>query len=251
MKDLIIPCNNEAHSRALVATVGEETAQVVLKAYKAIDSAMVFGYERGLKDAVAVATIEPEAHLNANVEGADIETFKTYKAMNAVEALEKEAFSNGYDIGKHEGLIKGFEDGHKASTKEASKALKACEALLKLMFSQGRAEGYTEGWNAADKSGHGQSAWDHGYDAGFADAEVFSECSYDDGYVAGVSDARLCPSEADREVERLCGCDEAEEGSEYDFEDFDEYDHRDDFDWGNVSDSADETDAPYTGANAY
>jgi hypothetical protein len=156
MKEFIIPCNNEAHSRALEAVVGPEKAQEVLKAYKAIDAAMVFGYERGCKE--------------------------TTEALKVSEDDKSER-----------------------------------EAQDKFLFSQGHAEGYVEGWNAADLSGHGQSAYDHGYEAGSNDAP-----DYDDGYCAGVSDARLWPQFADEEVARLCSSDE--------------------FDETNVSDSGDETD---------
>lgn len=123
MKDLIIPVNNEAHSRALVEVVGEETALLVIKAYKAIDSAMAFGYQRGLKD------------------GADAQAKEDADDVQAV-------FGNGYD-------------------------------------------------------------------AGFADAEQSDQASYDDGYVAGVSDARVRPSDADREVARLCQYDEFDDSEEF------------------------------------
>lgn len=103
MKDLIIPVNNEAHSRALVSVVGEDTAQVILRAYKAIDSAMVFGYERGLKYAVDAADIDPEPKLNAQEEGADWPEGSQVKPMNAVQLLEHEAFKNGYDAGYEAG----------------------------------------------------------------------------------------------------------------------------------------------------
>lgn len=112
MKDLIIPVNNEAHSRALEALFGPEKSQEFLKAYQAIDSAMVFGYERGLKDAVDTYTIEPAAQLNATAEGAEGIFKAQVVPQNAVEALEKEAFSNGYDIGKHEGRMEGFKAGY-------------------------------------------------------------------------------------------------------------------------------------------
>lgn len=46
MKDLIIPVNNEALSRALIAVVGEENTKMVVEAYKLTDQAMVFGYEK-------------------------------------------------------------------------------------------------------------------------------------------------------------------------------------------------------------
>jgi hypothetical protein len=47
MKDLIIPVNNEALSRAMVSIVGDQATAMILNAYKVIDAAMVFGYERG------------------------------------------------------------------------------------------------------------------------------------------------------------------------------------------------------------
>lgn len=112
MKDLIIPVNNEAHSRALEALFGPEKSQEFLKAYQAIDKAMVFGYERGLKDAVDAATIEPKAQMNAQEEGSECSFKAQVVPQNAVEALEKEAFSNGYDIGKHEGRMEGFKAGY-------------------------------------------------------------------------------------------------------------------------------------------
>lgn len=50
MKDLIIPVNNEAMSKALVGIVGEEKAKEVVAAYKAIDEAMCAGYQKGLAE---------------------------------------------------------------------------------------------------------------------------------------------------------------------------------------------------------
>jgi hypothetical protein len=88
VKEFIIPVNNEAHSRALETIVGPETAQLVLKAYKAIDSAMVFGYERGTRDTLAST------------------------AEEAAESREK--FSEGFDAGYSEGFTadEGYTDGH-------------------------------------------------------------------------------------------------------------------------------------------
>lgn len=46
MKDLIIPVNNEALARALIAVAGEEQTKLIVTAYGLIDQAMVFGYEK-------------------------------------------------------------------------------------------------------------------------------------------------------------------------------------------------------------
>jgi hypothetical protein len=48
MQQFIVPVNNEALSRALVAVTSAETAELILKAYKAIEEAMTFGYQAGI-----------------------------------------------------------------------------------------------------------------------------------------------------------------------------------------------------------
>lgn len=69
MKALIIPVNNEAHSRALEALFGPEKSQEFLKAYQAIDKAMLFGYERGCKETLQnlheMTAEEAEPHYEA------------------------------------------------------------------------------------------------------------------------------------------------------------------------------------------
>jgi hypothetical protein len=92
MKDLIIPVNNEAHSRALVAVVGEETAALVLKAYQAIDSAMVFGYERSQAEEAEKRKVLAEEYVAALQRSEDRDT--------------KDAFNNGYNAG----FVDGSED---------------------------------------------------------------------------------------------------------------------------------------------
>jgi uncharacterized protein with von Willebrand factor type A (vWA) domain len=99
MKEFIIPVNNEAHSRALEAVVGPETAQAILRAYKAIDSAMVFGYERGLKEAAEAALV------------------------NDVE--DREPFEAGYDAGYADAEVNDrnraldYDDGYVAGVSDA------------------------------------------------------------------------------------------------------------------------------------
>jgi hypothetical protein len=85
VKEFIIPVNNEAHSRALETIVGPETAQLVLKVYKAIDSAMVFGYERGTKDTLASTAEEAAESREKFSEGYDAgysEAYTTYYSNN-------------------------------------------------------------------------------------------------------------------------------------------------------------------------
>lgn len=50
MKDLIVPVNNEALSRAMIACVGEQAAKLITLSYQEIDKARAFGYERGVKE---------------------------------------------------------------------------------------------------------------------------------------------------------------------------------------------------------
>jgi hypothetical protein len=102
MKDLIIPVNNEAHSRALVAVVGEETAQVILRAYKAIDSAMMFGYERGLKEAAEASAAKEATDYKAAFECG-------YKAgyMDAEEGYRSED-----NLSEEKNLKDSYDDGY-------------------------------------------------------------------------------------------------------------------------------------------
>lgn len=89
MKDLIIPVNNEAHSRALTALFGPEKAQEFLKAYQAIDSAMAFGYERATADAAEASKKQAEEYVEA--------------LQRSEDRDHKEAFKQGYDAGFNDG----------------------------------------------------------------------------------------------------------------------------------------------------
>jgi len=89
MKDLIIPVNNEALSRALVAVAGEAMAKTIVDAYKAIDAAMVFGYERSQAEEAEKRKEMAEGYVAALHSSEDRDT--------------QEAFDNGYE--------QGFADG--------------------------------------------------------------------------------------------------------------------------------------------
>lgn len=95
MKEFIIPVNVEAHSRALVAIVGEESAQLILKAYKAIDSAMVFGYERGHKDGSEEVNVASEALQALSRNEGYAEGQRQY-AEDSWEAGYSKGLSDGY-----------------------------------------------------------------------------------------------------------------------------------------------------------
>ncbi len=94
MKDLIIAVNNEALSRALVAVAGEALAKTIVDTYKAIDAAMVFGYERSQEEAEKHKELAAKEYV-ASLQRADRDT--------------KEAFDEGYTPGfidgkEHAGL---------------------------------------------------------------------------------------------------------------------------------------------------
>lgn len=97
MNDRIIPVNQEALSRALIAVVGAETAKTITEAYQAIDQAMAFGYAQGTADAAAARTSMTEefaAKLNA--------TYEEGRRQSNEDAWEA-------------GYAKGFEEGSRAS----------------------------------------------------------------------------------------------------------------------------------------
>lgn len=73
----IIPVNNDALSRALVAVVGEQTAAVIVKSYQELDKAMADGYKAGF-----------EAGRTAG--------FQEAVDMIDVEACEQIAYDDGY-----------------------------------------------------------------------------------------------------------------------------------------------------------
>jgi hypothetical protein len=131
MKDLIIPCNVEAHSRALVAIVGEENAQLILKAYKAIDSAMVFGYERGLAEAPKGSQVDPSELETQNKFMFEQSYAEGYKdGMEAAEGydanLSDQVFKNGYKAGYDDARCEyhcddqlSYDDGYVAGVSDA------------------------------------------------------------------------------------------------------------------------------------
>jgi len=85
MKDLIIPANAEALSRAQIAIVGEDTTRLIMEAYKLIDSAMVFGYQKSQED---------------EAEGRKKLAEEYIAAQQAYEARDtSQAFRHGYDEG--------------------------------------------------------------------------------------------------------------------------------------------------------
>jgi hypothetical protein len=94
MKDLIIPANNEALSRALVAIVGQEQTEAVLKAYQVIDQAMVFGYQRGLKVAEEQSKMEYVKHLGLRWQEGFDAGFVDGKHCAALS--EQDSFDEGY-----------------------------------------------------------------------------------------------------------------------------------------------------------
>jgi flagellar biosynthesis/type III secretory pathway protein FliH len=128
VKEFIIPVNNEAHSRALETIVGPETAQLVLKAYKAIDSAMVFGYERGTRDTLAST------------------------AEEAAESREK--FSEGYDAGYSEGYVDGVQDARLCPDLADEEVARLCgdDEFDESNISD---SGDTQGYDINDRSCHG------------------------------------------------------------------------------------------------
>jgi hypothetical protein len=158
MKDFIIPVNNEAHSRALVAVVGEETAALVLKAYQAIDSAMVFAYERSQAEEAEKRKVLAEEYVAALQRSEDRDT--------------KDAFKQGYDTG-----YKAAEDAG------------ALEAYHRAEYDDGYTDGVSDFriWGNSTPEGvsNAQAQYDDGYVDGVSDARA---CPAD----ADREVARLC-----------------------------------------------------------
>jgi hypothetical protein len=164
VKEFIIPVNNEAHSRALETIVGPETAQLILKVYKAIDSAMVFGCERGTRDTLASTAEEAAESREKFSEGYDAgysEAYTTYYSNN---------YDDGYEAGFEKGTCGGYTDGH--------------------------SDGYTAGFS--DASIDGSSNYDDGYVDGvqdarlcpdLADEEVARLCGDDEFDESNISDS--------------------------------------------------------------
>jgi hypothetical protein len=102
MKDFIIPVNNEALSRALVAVAGEDTAKLIVQAYQAIDQAMVFGYERGLAAAALASKEEKDAAMSGSYDaGYDTGLRDGHEEMEqrGFDANDQEAYEDGYVAG--------------------------------------------------------------------------------------------------------------------------------------------------------
>jgi hypothetical protein len=140
VKEFIIPVNNEAHSRALETIVGPETAQLVLKAYKAIDSAMVFGYERGTRDTLASTAEEAAESREKFSEGYDAgysEAYTTY-------------YSNNYD----DGYVDGVQDARLCPDLADEEVARLCgdDEFDESNISD---SGDTQGYDINDRSCHG------------------------------------------------------------------------------------------------
>lgn len=126
MKEFIIPVNNEAHSRALKAIVGDDTAQLVLKAYQAIDSAMVFGYERGLSDAAAASNkqaTEAATDISSEREAQDKFLYSTARAAGfdaGYEAAEDNWRNSDHGMQVQDTQLQGsYDDGYVDGVKDA------------------------------------------------------------------------------------------------------------------------------------
>jgi hypothetical protein len=98
VKDLIIPVNKEALSMALVEVVGEEQAKVICQAYKALDAAMVMGYQRGLADA--------DAAFKAGFDKGAAETLTNLRELTDEE--KEENFNAGQIVGNDIGFNRGY-----------------------------------------------------------------------------------------------------------------------------------------------
>lgn len=146
MKDLIIPVNNEAHSRALAALFSPEKAQEFLKAYQAIDSAMAFGYERATADAAEASKKQAEEYVEA--------------LQRSEDRDHKEAFQNGWDACYSEANDASFAEGHNYG------------------YDAGHHDGITSAAHAYDNGfvegyvGFEQASYDDGYIDGGSDARV-------------------------------------------------------------------------------
>jgi hypothetical protein len=99
MQNFIIPVNNEALSRALVAVAGEETAALICKAYKVIDEAMQFGHAQGTAEAEGRAKVQAE----------DI-AMKQASVFTPEEGSERKSYGIGWDDGYEEGFADGTKD---------------------------------------------------------------------------------------------------------------------------------------------
>jgi hypothetical protein len=152
VKEFIIPVNNEAHSRALETIVGPETAQLVLKAYKAIDSAMVFGYERGTRDTLASTAEEAAESREKFSEGYDAGYSKALTAHSS-------SYDAGYEAGFEKGTCEGYTDGH--------------------------SDGYDAGYSEAYTTYYNNNYYDDGYVDGVQDARLCPD-------LADEEVARLC-----------------------------------------------------------
>jgi hypothetical protein len=204
MKDLIVPVNNEALSRVLLAIVGPDTTKTIVEAYKHIDAAMLFGYERGIAAGDAMRKAAAEEYVSL---------------LGRMDANASVAFNEGYEDGAAE-AIKNLKE---LTDEEAEKHYEAGTIA-------GRADGFKAGYDAgcleaSTLHAHNNQSW------------------YDDGYVDGVADARGCPQYADEQIARLCEQDEfddlepkvnaAVEGAEYYPDDTIDRD----FDWGDTFDA--------------
>lgn len=105
MKDLIIPVNNEALSRALVAVAGETMTKTIVDAYKEIDSAMVFGYERGVAEAkVAKDAAYEEGRRQSNEDAWEAGYAKGFDDGEDVAGLSEAEEENVYNDGYVDGV---------------------------------------------------------------------------------------------------------------------------------------------------
>lgn len=94
MKDLIIPVNNEALSRALIAIAGEEKTVVILEAYRLIDAAMIFGYQKGLN------------------EGAEDRATAAKEYVEAIDRDGDAAYDHGFMEGHSQSAAESYDDGY-------------------------------------------------------------------------------------------------------------------------------------------
>ena len=113
MKDLIIPVNNEALSRALLAVVGETSTAAVCQAYQAIDAAMVFGYARSQEEEAEKREAQAKEYVAALQRSEDRDTKASFDAgFKAGYQAAEEGYRDETDTANEANLQDAFDDGY-------------------------------------------------------------------------------------------------------------------------------------------
>jgi hypothetical protein len=162
MQQFIVPVNNEALSRALVAVSGQENAELILKAYKAIEEAMTFGYQQGTADAKADKESRASEVLQEAVQKHDAIYNEGYNngladTRGQFDAIASKSYDEGYDAGrefsetwKRDEQALFYDDGYVDGVSDARMCPEEADRYVAQLCAEDEDE--DEAWDALDEA---------------------------------------------------------------------------------------------------